>query len=188
MDSLTPIRCWPAIISLVITLTIWFVIPCPPDVTPQAWHLLALFIGTIAAFIGKAMPIGAIAIVAIMLVAMTGVTNPGKPSAALNDALSGFSNQLIWLIGLSIMLSQSLLKTGLGARIGYGFIALFGKRTLGIDPCGNANCTRNAKQYRAWRRHYPPGNAGDCGEPRLAARPCREWLNGPLSRAGELQH
>jgi DASS family divalent anion:Na+ symporter len=32
------------------------------------------------------MPIGAIAIVAIMLVAMTGVTNPGKPSAALNDA------------------------------------------------------------------------------------------------------
>lgn len=127
MDSLTPIRCWPAIISLVITLTIWFVIPCPPDVTPQAWHLLALFIGTIAAIIGKAMPIGAIAIVAIMLVAMTGVTNPGKPSAALNDALSGFSNQLIWLIGLSIMLSQSLLKTGLGARIGYGFIALFGK-------------------------------------------------------------
>lgn len=132
MDSLTPIRRWPAIISLVITLTIWFVIPCPPDVTPQAWHLLALFIGTIAAIIGKAMPIGAIAIVAIMLVAMTGVTNPGKPSAALNDALSGFSNQLIWLIGLSIMLSQSLLKTGLGARIGYGFIALFGKRTLGI--------------------------------------------------------
>ena len=72
MDSLTPIRRWPAIISLVITLTIWFVIPCPPDVTPQAWHLLALFIGTIAAIIGKAMPIGAIAIVAIMLVAMTG--------------------------------------------------------------------------------------------------------------------
>ncbi len=132
MDRLTPIRCWPAIISLVITLTIWFVIPCPPEVTPEAWHLLALFIGTIAAIIGKAMPIGAIAVVAIMLVAMTGVTNPGKPSAALNDALSGFSNQLIWLIGLSIMLSQSLLKTGLGARIGYGFIALFGKRTLGI--------------------------------------------------------
>ncbi|MFW0767964.1 DASS family sodium-coupled anion symporter [Trabulsiella odontotermitis] len=132
MERLTPIRCRPAIISIVITLTIWYVIPCPADVTLQAWHLLALFIGTIAAIIGKAMPIGAIAIVAIMLVAITGVTNPGKPSAALNDALSGFSNQLIWLIGLSIMLSQSLLKTGLGARIGYGFIAMFGKRTLGI--------------------------------------------------------
>ncbi|MEE6801726.1 SLC13 family permease, partial [Escherichia coli O8:H10] len=132
MDRLTPVRCWPAIIAIAITLTISFIIPVPADVTPEAWQLLALFIGTIAAIIGKAMPIGAIAIVAIMLVAMTGVTHPGKPSAALNDALSGFSNQLIWLIGLSIMLSQSLLKTGLGARIGYGFIALFGKRTLGI--------------------------------------------------------
>lgn len=58
------------------------------------------------------MPIGAIAIVAIMLVAMTGVTQHGKLTAALSDALSGFSNQLIWLIGISIMLSQSLLKTG----------------------------------------------------------------------------
>lgn len=132
MDRLTPVRPWPALIAVAITFVIWFIIPVPHGVTPQAWHLLALFIGTIAAIIGKAMPIGAIAIVAIMLVAMTGVTNPGKPAAALNDALSGFSNSLIWLIGLSIMLSQSLLKTGLGARIGYGFIALFGKRTLGI--------------------------------------------------------
>lgn len=132
MDRLTPVRLWPALLAIAITLIIWFVIPTPAGVTPEAWHLLALFIGTIAAIIGKAMPIGAIAIVAIMLVAMTGVTNPNKPAAALNDALSGFSNSLIWLIGLSIMLSQSLLKTGLGARIGYGFIALFGKKTLGI--------------------------------------------------------
>ena len=132
MDNLTPVRLWPACIAAAITLSIWFILPVPSGVTPEAWHLLALFIGTIAAIIGKAMPIGAIAIVAIMLVAMTGVTNPGKPTAALNDALSGFSNSLIWLIGLSIMLSQSLLKTGLGARIGYGFIALFGKKTLGI--------------------------------------------------------
>ncbi|VFS46456.1 Inner membrane protein ybhI [Budvicia aquatica] len=102
------------------------------NVTPNAWHLLALFVGTIAAIIGKAMPIGAISIVAIALVALTGVTNPGKPGAALNDALSGFSNQLIWLIGISIMVSLSLSKTGLGARIGYYFISLFGKSTLGI--------------------------------------------------------
>lgn len=46
---------------------------------PNAWHLLALFIGTIIAIIGKAMPIGAVSIIAIALVAVTGVTNPGKP-------------------------------------------------------------------------------------------------------------
>lgn len=127
-ESLKPV---PALVAIAITLTIWFVIPVPSGVTPNAWHLLAMFIGTIAAIIGKAMPIGALAMVAIALVAITGVTN-SKPSAAIADALSGFSNSLIWLIGISIMISRGLLKTGLGARIGYYFIALFGRKTVGI--------------------------------------------------------
>lgn len=121
----------PALVAIGITLLIWFVIPVPAGVKPEAWHLLAMFIGTIAAIIGKAMPIGAIAMIAIALVAVTGVTN-SKPSGAIADALSGFSNSLIWLIGISIMISRGLIKTGLGARIGYYFIALFGRRTIGI--------------------------------------------------------
>lgn len=120
-----------ALLAVAITLLIWFVIPVPTGVTPEAWHLLALFVGTIAAIIGKAMPIGALSVIAIALVAITGVTN-SRPSAAIADALSGFSNSLIWLIGLSIMISRGLIKTGLGARIGYTFIRLFGKKTLGI--------------------------------------------------------
>jgi len=132
MDKLTPLKPVPSLFALAATLLIWFVIPVPAGVEPNAWHLLALFIGTIIAIIGKAMPIGAVSVVAIALVAVTGVTNPGNPGAALDDALSGFSNQLIWLIGFSIMISLSLNKTGLGARIGYYFISLFGKKTLGI--------------------------------------------------------
>lgn len=127
-EKLRPI---PAAIAIAITLIIWFVIPVPAGVKPNAWHLLAMFIGTIAAIIGKAMPIGAIAMIAMALVAITGVTND-KPGAAITDALSGFSNSLIWLIGISIMISRGLIKTGLGARIGYYFIALFGRKTLGI--------------------------------------------------------
>ena len=127
-DSLQPI---PALVALGITLLIWFVIPVPEGVTPNAWHLLALFIGTIAAIIGKAMSIGALSMIAMALVAITGVTNK-TPGGAIADALSGFSNSLIWLIGISIMISRGLIKTGLGARIGYYFIALFGRRTMGI--------------------------------------------------------
>jgi len=125
------IRTIPAIISVALILIIWFVIPVPEGVDPNAWHLLALFVGTIAAIIGKVMPIGAIAMVAIMLVAITGVTNP-SPADALRDALSGFSNGLIWLIGIAIMISRGLSKSGLGSRIAYGFISKFGKKTLGI--------------------------------------------------------
>ncbi|WON77667.1 DASS family sodium-coupled anion symporter [Serratia sp. UGAL515B_01] len=132
MDKLTPLKPVPSLCAIIVALVIWFVIPVPAGVTPNAWHLLALFIGTIIAIIGKAMPIGAVSIIAIALVAVTGVTNPGNPGAALDDALSGFSNQLIWLIGFSIMISLSLNKTGLGARIGYYFISLFGKKTLGV--------------------------------------------------------
>ncbi|WP_373070704.1 DASS family sodium-coupled anion symporter [Sulfurimonas sp.] len=121
----------PAVIVLLITLTIWFIIPVPKGVTPEAWHLLALFIGTIAAIIAKVMPIGSIAVIAITLVAITGVTNP-DPKIAIKDALSGFSSPLIWLIGIAIIISRSLSKTGLGHRIGYYFISLFGKKTVGV--------------------------------------------------------
>lgn len=130
MNKLTPLRPIPTLIAVVITLIIWFVIPVPQGVDPNAWHLLALFVGTIAAIIGKALPIGAVSIIAIALVAATGVTNPDSTKGAINDALSGFSNNLIWLIGISIMVSMSLNKTGLGARIGYYFISLFGKKPL----------------------------------------------------------
>ncbi|MBJ7554098.1 anion permease [Marinomonas spartinae] len=121
----------PGMISIVVTLGIWFVVPVPEGVSANAWHLLALFVGTVVAIIGKVMPIGAIAILAITLVAFTGVTN-NSPSGAIKDALSGFSNSLIWLIGIAIMISRGLAKTGLGNRIGYYFISLFGKKTIGI--------------------------------------------------------
>ena len=121
----------PAAIAVAIGLLISQVLPVPDGVSDNAWLLLAIFVATIAAIIGKAMPIGALSVVAIALVAVTGVTS-NKPGQAITDALSGFSNSLIWLIGASIMISRSLIKTGLGARIGYWFIAMFGKRTLGI--------------------------------------------------------
>lgn len=121
----------PAIISLAITLLIAFVIPVPEGVTTEAWLLLAMFIGVISAIIGKVMPIGALSILAITLVAVTGVTSD-TAAGAMQDALSSFANPLIWLIGVSIMISRGIIKTGLGERVGYYFIAIWGKKTIGI--------------------------------------------------------
>ena len=122
----------PTSIAVGLALLIWFGIPVPAKVSPEAWHLLALFIGTIAAIIGKAMPIGALSIIAISLVAITEVTRPGNPDGAIADALSGFANPLIWLIAIAVMISVALTKTGLGTRIGFYFISLFGKTSLGV--------------------------------------------------------
>ncbi|HQU77826.1 MAG TPA: anion permease, partial [Azonexus sp.] len=122
MNKLTFPKPIPTAISVGLALLIWFVIPVPEKVTPEAWHLLALFTGTIAAIIGKALPIGAVSIIAIALVAITEVTRPGKPEGAIADALSGFANPLIWLIAIAVMIAVALTKTGLGTRIGYHFI------------------------------------------------------------------
>lgn len=55
-----------------------------------------------------------------------------KSKTGINDALSGFSNSLIWLIVISIIIARGVIKTGLGERLAYYFISIFGKRTLGI--------------------------------------------------------
>ena len=131
----------PAAIALALTLILWF-IPAPEGVALNAWHLLALFIGIIAGIIGKAMPIGAMAMLAMTIVALLQVTVPelgadGNPiknpaAQAAKDALSSLNSPLIWMIGIAIMISRSLLKTGLGTRIGYLFLSLFGKSTVGV--------------------------------------------------------
>jgi len=120
----------PALVAIAIGIAIWF-IPTPEGVSAQGWLMLAIFVATIAAIIGKAMPIGAISIVAITVVAVSGVTSD-NPGTSMRNALGSFSNSLIWLIAIAIMISRGLIKTGLGERIGYYFIAVFGKRTLGF--------------------------------------------------------
>ncbi|GAA0317893.1 anion permease [Psychrobacter aestuarii] len=126
-----PFKPIPTLLAIATALIIWFVIPVPEGVTPNAWHMLALFVATIVAIIGKALPIGAIAIIAVTLVALTGVTSD-SPSTAISDALSSFSSPLIWLIGVAVMISRGLIKTGLGNRIAYYFISIFGKKSIGV--------------------------------------------------------
>ncbi|MDG0815534.1 DASS family sodium-coupled anion symporter [Bdellovibrio svalbardensis] len=131
--ALVPVKIVPAIIAFLVTMLFWVVLAPPQGVDINAWRLLGIFIGTIVAIIGKALPIGGAAIIGILVVGVTQVTNPGNPGKAMGDALSGFSNTLIWLIGIAFFISRGFIKTGLGARIAYYFVRLFGKHTLGIS-------------------------------------------------------
>ncbi|MEG2632932.1 MAG: DASS family sodium-coupled anion symporter, partial [Comamonas sp.] len=106
-------------------------IPTPDGLTPKAWGLVAIFLTTIVAIILKVMPIGVMALMAIVIVSLSQVTS-NSSKGAIADALSSFSSPLIWLIVIAILISRGLKKTGLGNRIGLMFIALMGKRTLGI--------------------------------------------------------
>ncbi len=101
------------LITVIIGLIIWF-IPAPEGVKPNAWHLLAIFLGTIFGIILKAASMGTMAMLGITLCAATQVLAPGDPVHAVTNALSGFGNSTIWLIGLAFFIARGFIKTGLG--------------------------------------------------------------------------
>lgn len=112
-----------AVVALAIL--IWFV-PSPVGVEPRAWHLLAIFIATIVGIILKPFPMGAIAMIGIAATAVTGTLK-------IDQALSGFGNGTIWLIVVAFFISRGFIKTGLGSRIAFLFMAALGRRTLGLS-------------------------------------------------------
>jgi DASS family divalent anion:Na+ symporter len=129
-NSVVPFKLPQALITTGV-LAILLLVPCPEGLSDKAWGLVAIFLTTIVAIILKVMPIGVMAMMAIVIVALSQVTSTSS-KGAIADALSSFSSPLIWLIVVAILISRGLKKTGLGNRIGMLFIVLLGKRTLGI--------------------------------------------------------
>lgn len=129
-NDAVPFRLVPALITTAVLLLL-LLAPCPPGLAPKAWTLVAIFLTTIVAIILKVMPIGVMAMMAIVIVSLSQVTSTSS-KGAIADALASFSNPLIWLIVVAILISRGLKKTGLGRRIGLMFIAMLGRRTMGI--------------------------------------------------------
>ncbi len=103
---------------------IWY-LPAPVGVAVDAWHLFAIFVATIVGIMLQPLPMGAVAVLAITAVTLTG-------TLGLGQALSGFSNRVIWLVVTAFFIARGFMNTGLGARIAYSFMRLLGRRTLGL--------------------------------------------------------
>ena len=118
-------------ITFAFALIIWF-IPVPQGVTDNAWHLFAIFAATILGIILKAAPMGTMCMLAIGFTALTQVLAPGNAALSVTKSLSGFGDKVIWLIGISFFIARGFIKTGLGNRIAFMFIRIFGKSSLGL--------------------------------------------------------
>jgi DASS family divalent anion:Na+ symporter len=118
-------------ITFAAALIIWF-IPVPEGVSENAWHLFAIFAATILGIILKAAPMGTMCMMAIGFTALTQVVAPGDAGTSITKALSGFGDKVIWLIGISFFIARGFIKTGLGNRIAFLFIRIFGKSSLGL--------------------------------------------------------
>lgn len=103
---------------------IWM-FPAPEGVTGKAWHLFIIFLCTIIGIILNPLPIGAVTSLSMMLCILT-------KTLTLEECLSGFADEIVWLIILSFFISHGFIKTGLGNRIAYWLIFLLGRSTLGV--------------------------------------------------------
>ena len=111
--------------TLAVALGIWFV-PPPGNLSAQAWHLFAIFAATILSVVIGAFPILTASVFAVAAAALSGTLSP-------EAAYAGFSNPTIVLIIVAFLVARAVVKCGLGQRLGYRAISLFGRSTLGLS-------------------------------------------------------
>lgn len=106
-------------------------VPAPAGLTATAWIYFAIFVAVILALITEPIPGGAVAFVAVTLVAVSGLVT--RTSAdAIKWALAGFANSTVWLIFSAFVFAMGYEKTGLGRRIALVLVRHLGGRTLGL--------------------------------------------------------
>jgi DASS family divalent anion:Na+ symporter len=113
------------LIAVAAGLVIWL-LPVPAGVDPRGWHLLAIFVGTVAGILARPLPMAGVAMVGITATMLTG-------TLTLEEVLEGFAADTVWLIVSAFLLAGTFVRTGLGRRIAYLFMTRFGHRTLGLS-------------------------------------------------------
>ncbi len=101
------------------------VVPVPQGITPQSWRLLAIFVATITGAIVRPIAGGAVVLIGIAAIALTGVL-------PINQALAGYADPIVWLVLAAFFMSRGMIKTGLGRRIAFIFIRAIGRHSLGL--------------------------------------------------------
>ncbi len=110
---------------LCLGVALWFS-PFPEGLTAQAWRLFAIFATAIVSVVVGAFPILTSSVLAVAAAVLTGTVPPA-------EAYAGFGNPTILLIVVAFLVARAVVKCGLGQRLGYHAITLFGRSTLGLS-------------------------------------------------------
>ncbi|KAK6138400.1 hypothetical protein DH2020_027874 [Rehmannia glutinosa] len=114
----------PLLASIATGIILWF-IPAPNGVSRIAWQLLSIFLATIVGIITQPLPLGAVALMGLGACVLT-------KTLTFAAAFSAFGDPIPWLIALAFFFARGFIKTGLGNRIAYQFVSLFGSSSLGL--------------------------------------------------------
>ena len=110
---------------VVASATLILLCPVPTGITPQSWRLLAIFIATIVGSIVRPLPGGAMVLLGVSAIALSG-------ALPVESALRGYADPIVWLVLAAFMISRGMIKTGLGRRIALLFVRTIGHSTLGL--------------------------------------------------------
>ncbi len=108
----------------VMAAAIWFW-PVPDGLTPQAWHLFAVFITAIVSVLLGIYPLLTSTTLAVGTVVLTDTTSAAK-------AFAGFANTSVLLVVIAFLVAQAVVKSGLGRRISLFMVSLFGRSSVGL--------------------------------------------------------
>ncbi|XLS68006.1 hypothetical protein HN51_019029 [Arachis hypogaea] len=114
----------PLLASIATGVILWLA-PVPSGVSKNAWQLLAIFLATIVGIITQPLPLGAVALLGLGISVLT-------KTLTFAAAFSGFGDPIPWLICFAFFFAKGFIKTGLGNRIAYQFVSLFGSSSLGL--------------------------------------------------------
>jgi len=120
-----PYKLWKLFVPICIGIAI-YLLPKPEMIDPKGWKLLGIFVATIIGIVLKPLPMAAISLIGMLACV---VTNTLKLT---EEALLGFGSPIVWLVVFIFFIARGFIKTKLGHRIAYNFVALLGKRTLGL--------------------------------------------------------
>lgn len=114
------------ILPLTIGIILWLLTPLKPvAISLMAWRLFTIFVATIVACITKPLPMMAVTLIGVMAATLAGVFK-------MDEVAAGFGNSTAWMVAMCMFMAAGFIKSGLGKRIAYLFVQLFGKRTLSL--------------------------------------------------------
>jgi len=107
-----------------LAMGIWFA-PVPAGLTPQAWHLFAVFATAIISVLLGIFPLLTSTMLAAATVVLTNTVSAAK-------AFAGFANTSVLLVVVAFLVAQAVVKSGLGRRISLFMVSRFGRSSLGL--------------------------------------------------------
>ena len=112
------------LVCILLASLIWFA-PIPIGLEPSSMKLLSVFVFTILGLILRPYPTFVIVLMSLAVLVVS-------KTLTFSQAFSGFSNEIVWLIVLAFFIARSFVRTGLGMRLAYQLMSIFGKSTLGM--------------------------------------------------------